>query len=123
MLKDTQIVMKLIKKLLKIFGKIIFLVKIDGLSAWPELTPGKFYLGTSLFNPKVGDWLIFKNPKNQNDILIKRVINFKNNSYFVAGNLSFSSSSRDFGLVKENLILGKLFFTNLLNKKIKGGKI
>lgn len=103
--------MKLIKKLLTNFGNFpFFIVKVDGESGWPVLIPGRFYLVSDLLKPKLGDWVVFKNPKNFENIFIKKVNGFQKGQYILEGLVSWSSSIRDFGPVPKELILGKLLF-------------
>ena len=85
-----------------------FSVHIEGESAWPELISGKNYFATSFFKPKVGDFIVFQNPKNQKEIFVKRVAEIKNNYYYVEGTVSWATSSKNFGEVNKNLVLGKI---------------
>lgn len=114
--------MKLIKKLLKNFGKFpFFTVKVEGESGWPILIPGKFYLASNLFQPKSGDFIVFKNPKNIEQIFVKRVSRIIDNGYWVESLVSWGFSSNDFGLITSDLFLGKilnlLFYRNFLYRK------
>jgi phage repressor protein C with HTH and peptisase S24 domain len=98
-----------IKKLLTRFFKLpLFLAKVSGESAWPVLVPGKRYLATALLNPKKGDFIIFRNPKVNSEVYVKKVEEIKDGAYRVNGLVSWSSSSNDFGLVDKNLVLGKI---------------
>ena len=90
---------------------MLFSVKIEGVSCWPYLIPEKKYFATNVLKPKIGNFIIFKNPKNQKEIFVKRVKEIKNNFYFVEGTVSFAKSSKDFGQVHKNLILGKILFS------------
>jgi len=87
---------------------LIFLVKVEGESAWPDLIPGKRYFATKLLSPKPGDFIVFKNPNNKEEIFVKKILNLDKSSYFVSGNLPWSSSSSDFGRVSRKLVLGKV---------------
>ncbi len=103
--------MKLIRYLLKSFIKrAIFLVKVEGESAWPELVPEKLYFATNLIKPKKGELVVFKNPKDKKEILVKKIKLIKKNLYFIEGTLPWSESSKSFGLVNKDLILGKIIF-------------
>jgi hypothetical protein len=64
-----------------------FLVKIEGISCFPDLLPQKIYLAKKFKNLKIGDFLVFK---YKNKILVKKLKkiekkfliledNFKNN--------------------------------------------
>ena len=90
----------------------IFFVKIEGESLWPELIPGKSYLATSLFKPRIGDYLVFKNPKNQSEIFVKKVTKIIGKSCEVGGTIPWSSSSGTFGLVPQELALGKIILSS-----------
>ena len=92
-------------------GRLLFSVKIEGESAWPELIPGKRYLATNLLKPKIGDFIVFQNPKNRKEMFVKKVSEVKNDSYFVEGTVSWATGSEDFGPVNKSLVLGKILFT------------
>lgn len=96
--------------LISYIKRLIFLVKIEGESAWPELMPERLYFATNFLKPKIGDFIIFKNPKNQKEILVKRIKSTRKNSYFVQGTLPWAESSKDFGQITKDLILGKILF-------------
>ena len=98
--------------------KLLFIVKIEGESAWPALVPSNRYFATSLLKPKIGDFVVFKNPKNEEEIFVKKVSAIDGNNYFMEGLLAGSSSSNDFGMVTKKLILGKIIFVSLTNKLI-----
>jgi hypothetical protein len=99
---------RLIKlSLINFINRIIFSVKIEGESAWPDLVPGKFYLATNLLKAKIGDFVVFKEPRNQ-EVFAKRIKEIKEGDYFLEGNLPWAESSKDFGLINKKLILGKI---------------
>ena len=105
----------LLRNLLKLFyignfwsGKPLFLVRVNGESMWPALRPGCFYLASGWLRIKVGDFLVFKNPANHNQILIKQVEKIRSEGCEVDGTVSWSQSSQDFGLITKNLILGRI---------------
>jgi len=85
-------------------------VKIEGESLWPELIPGKSYLASSLLKPKTGDYVVFKNPKNPGEVFVKKVKKIIDGSYEVNGTIPWSSSSKTFGLVPKELVLGKIIW-------------
>src|SRR4030042_6421474 len=110
-LKKLRKDLRLIKKLPINFIKyLVFTVRIEGESAWPELVSGKTYLAANFLKPKIGDFLVFKNPKDQKEILVKKIKSIRKNSYFAEGTLPWAKSSRDFGQVSKGLILGKILF-------------
>ena len=84
------------------------MVRVTGESALPALVPGKSYLASNIFLPKVGDFAVFRNPRNPAEIFVKRVTRFKNGRYMVESMVSWGASSSDFGLVARELILGKI---------------
>ncbi|MEM5811797.1 MAG: S24/S26 family peptidase [Candidatus Aenigmatarchaeota archaeon] len=90
--------MKLIWKLLKSFSDLVFLVKIDGFSCFPFLMPGKYYLAHNFRKPKPGDFVVFKWEK---EVLVKRVIQIKNDYFILKGIIS-----KDNYQVKAEEILG-----------------
>ena len=94
--------------LINFIKRLLFLVKVEGESGWPELVPEKTYFATSLLKPRVGDFIVFKNPKKPAQILVKKVKARVANRYEVAGDVSWSTSGRDFGVVNNEFILGKL---------------
>jgi signal peptidase I len=103
--------MRSISHLLKNFFKYrFFLVRIEGESAWPALVPGSGRLATGLMRPRRGDFIVFKNPRNSQEIFVKRVTAEKADGYIVESVVSWGSSSRDFGPVPQKNILGKLLF-------------
>lgn len=87
---------------------LFFLVKVEGESGWPELIPEKYYFATSLLRPRVGDFIVFGNPQNPEQRLVKKVTGIKNNSFSVKGVVSWSAGSADFGDIPKNLVLGKI---------------
>ena len=98
--------------------RIFFLVKVEGESLWPELVPGKRYLATSVLKPRAGDYLIFKNPKNLQEIFVKKIKNILDDSYEVSGTVPWSNSSREFGLVPDELVLGKIILPHLFTLRV-----
>ena len=103
--------MKLTKcSLISFIKKAIFLVKIEGESAWPELVSGKIYFATNLVKLKVGNFIIFQNPKNREEILVKKIKLIEENTYFVEGTLPWAESSRNFGSIDRCSIFGKILF-------------
>lgn len=71
---------------------------------WPELVPGKRYFATSLFAPQVGDFIVFRNPENPLQVIVKKAVKFEKGVYYAEGLLSGSSSYE----VPQKYILGKL---------------
>lgn len=90
--------------------RILFVVRVEGESGWPHLVAGKRYLASGLLVPRVGDWAVFKNPREPERIFVKRVKAMRGREYIMEGAVSWASSSRDFGLVKRRLVLGTLLY-------------
>ena len=86
----------------------LFTVSVEGESAWPALLPSRQYFATCLLKPKIGDFIVFHNPKNKEEIFVKKVRAIERGGYFVEGTLSWASSSEDFGIVPKELVLGKI---------------
>ena len=58
--------------------------------------------------PKKGDIVAIKDPRD-NKVLIKRITNIENNTYFIEGdNKQHSTDSRKFGMIGRDLIIGKV---------------
>jgi hypothetical protein len=88
--------------------KLLFIVKIEGESAWPALLPSSRHFATGLLRPKIGDFVVFKNPKSEEEIFVKKVSDIRDGLFFVESVLPGGSSSREFGLVPERFVLGKI---------------
>jgi len=101
--------MKLTKKLrINSIKKFLFRVKIEGESAWPQLISGKIYLATGIAKIKAGDFIVFINPQNKKQVMVKKVTKAYRESYFVEGNVSWATSSQELGLIPKSLVLGKV---------------
>lgn len=89
------------------FRRPLFSVRIKGTSMMPELIPNKLYLASSLKKPKIGSNIVFKNPKNITQMLVKKVHTASDdNSYYVNGAVSWATSSSQIGLIKQSEIIG-----------------
>src|SRR3989344_9359154 len=103
-----RINMKHIKKLLTHFSRLLFSVRVHGESAWPALYSGGCYLASSLVRPNMGSFIVFKNPRNSTETFVKQVKSVHDMGYEVGGLVSWSSSSKDFGIVPKELVLGTI---------------
>ena len=81
-------------------------MRIDGESCFPDLIPGKKYLAQKTKTPQVGEFVVFLNPLNAQQILVKKVVRIENGLYYVKGNTSWATSSQNFGPVSSKDILG-----------------
>jgi hypothetical protein len=91
------------------FKRLLFLVKIDGLSCWPYLMPGRKYLATSVLAPKVGDFVVFR-AKDEDRFLVKKVMAKEEKGYRVASTLLFSQENDNLGLIPSENIEGRVLF-------------
>lgn len=75
----------------------------------PDYFQGDFLISVSFGSIKVGSDVVFCDPRGGNRRLLKRVVNKKNGKVFVMGlNESFTTDSREFGWIEENMVLGKV---------------
>ncbi|MBI4010015.1 MAG: signal peptidase I [Candidatus Aenigmarchaeota archaeon] len=87
--------------------------RIEDRSMEPTLKSGDYIIVNKLAyvfgKPSKGDVIVFKDPKEKNKFLVKRVSKIISNKYFVVGdNKRYSQDSRHFGPINKNLIVGKL---------------
>jgi phage repressor protein C with HTH and peptisase S24 domain len=95
-------------KLLKKIKFILFATDITGDSMSPVLENGKSYLASCLLKPKVGKIIVFCNPKNFNQVMVKKIIKDTGNGFEVVGFKKGSTSSKEIGIVTPDLVLGVL---------------
>ena len=88
---------------------LLFVVKVEGESAFPELIPGRKYLATSLKRPKIGRFIVFKNPRNEAQIMVKKVTDSHPEGFSVSGVVSWGTSSKELGIISPILILGTIW--------------
>ena len=89
-------------------GRLLFTVKVEGESCWPDLVPGKRYFATSLLRPRVGDFIVFKRPSDLRSFLVKKVKEVRGDSYYVEGTVSWGTTSETLGLISHNSVLGRI---------------
>lgn len=93
---------------------MIELMKVSGNSLTPEYQDGDFVLMLKipiLFKPLVpGDILVFLHPSY--DRMIKKVdhVDEESGKIFVVGTNDFSIDSRDFGMINESDVIGKVIW-------------
>ena len=87
----------------------LFAVKVQGMSMWPTLVPGRRYVASSLLKPRVGDCIVFQNPKNEAQIFVKKIIKKEHDGYVVSGEREGSTGSKEIGIVNKEFVIGKLF--------------
>ena len=82
---------------------ILFLVKVEGESCWPELVSGRRYLASPLLPIRVGKFVVFKNPADPDQILVKKVLNISDDGTVeLGGTVSWSSRH----IVPKSAVLG-----------------
>ncbi len=97
-----------IRKLLIRFFRPLFVVRVHGESAWPVLVPGKTYFASSLFSPWENDFIVVKDPRNKNQFMVKKIAGVTDEGYQLESLVSWGSSSKDFGPVKKDFVLGTI---------------
>ena len=91
------------------FKHPLFFVRVEGESLWPVLVPGRRYLASRWGVLRVGDCAVFRNPKEKQEIFVKRVAGQSRDGYIMESAVSWGASSRDFGPVPREFILGKIW--------------
>ena len=75
----------------------------------PEIKEGSFFISSSLpyifFEPKIGDNIIFR---NNDKIIVKKLVEIRNNMYFING--INKQDSKKFRPLKRIEILGKVIW-------------
>ena len=86
------------------------LLKVRGVSLWPEVQDGEYVLAARfpiLFRIRPGHLVVFRRPGGQ--VLIKRVERIEpDGSYFVRGSHPESVDSREFGPVAPGNVIGRV---------------
>lgn len=85
---------------------LLFRVKVEGESLWPELIPGRIYWASGLPRTRVGDYVVFKDPENPSRNIVKKVKEMRNGTLSVEGTIKRSAS---YEITSENVI-GRLLF-------------
>ena len=93
---------------------ILSIFRVSGHSMEPLFKAGQTLLVSSLpyfFNePKVGDVIVIKDPRD-GKALLKRITKKEKNKFFIAGdNPQSSTDSRTFGPITNDLIGGKVLY-------------
>lgn len=83
---------------------LLFRVKVEGESLWPELIPGRVYWASKLVQPRVGQYVVFKNPADASGYFVKKVLKVDNDILGVGGTISRSSKH----MLKKQEIMGTL---------------
>lgn len=94
------------RSLTNFFKHLLFVVKVEGESAFPELLPGSYYLATSLRKPKPGNFIVFTDPNKPSRILVKKVRSISNEGLAVESVVSWGTSSENFGLISQKNVRG-----------------
>ncbi len=88
--------------------RLLFMVRVEGESLWPHLVPGRRYVASALACPRIGDFAVFRNPRDTNRVFVKSIREISADGYVMASTVSWGSSSTDFGIVPRELVLGKI---------------
>lgn len=91
-------------------NRILFLVRVSGESCWPSLVPGKLYWATAFGRVRAGDFAVFRNPADQKQIFVKKILDVPNGAYEMGSTVSWGLSSKDFGAVEKKQVFGKIIF-------------
>lgn len=92
--------------------KILFRVRVSGESCWPSLVQGKLYWASGWGSIGAGDFLVFGNPNGSGQILVKKVLGVRVDGYDVGSVVLWGASSRNFGVINKQHILGKIIGWN-----------
>ena len=88
--------------------RMLFRVRVSGESCWPALVPNRSYWASALGRIQVGDFVVFENPTDREQILVKRVCEVRAERYEVDSTVSWGLSSADFGVVEKGKVLGRI---------------
>lgn len=102
--------MKRIRRLLTKFSDALFIVRVKGESLWPALVPGRRYLASGLIRPRAGSYAVFRDPRDSDRVLVKRVKACEDGAYIMTSAVSWGASSADFGPVSRDHIIGTLLY-------------
>ncbi|MBS3903631.1 MAG: hypothetical protein KGZ30_04655 [Anaplasmataceae bacterium] len=72
------------------------------------MLPGKIYLATNLKKLRSGQFIVFRNPLDHEQILVKKIQEVRGDNFSVSSTVSWGSSSKDLGFVHKSLILGTI---------------
>lgn len=83
-------------------------MRVEGESLWPYLVSGRRYPASGLLRPHVGDYAVFRNPRDPERVFVKRVAAICEGGCRMESAVSWGLSTADFGLVTEECIMGKI---------------
>lgn len=89
-------------------------LKVTGSSMLPLLQPGEEILvATKAYRkslPKIGDVVVLKHPQENKLTIVKRILDIDQNCncFLIGDNLTQSSDSRHWGLIKSSNLIGKV---------------
>ena len=105
--------MKRIRRSLINFGKyLLFRVRVSGESCWPVLVSGRAYWASAWIPVRAGDFVVFSNPAHSAQVLVKKILGVRENGYEVESLVSWGLSSKDFGVIGKQHVLGKVIRWN-----------
>jgi hypothetical protein len=86
----------------------LFRVRVSGESMWPEFVSGKTYWASGFLRPGVGDAVVFRNPRNRQEIFVKRIVAESAEGYAVSSAVSWGRTSEEIGIVPRGAVLGRI---------------
>ena len=89
-------------------AKLLFIVKVEGMSGWPHLVSGKHYLATNFVEPHLGDFIVFTHPQFPDSHLVKRVKDRQGDYFLVESNVPWATSGEELGPIHISAVQGKL---------------
>ncbi len=84
--------------------RLLFRVRVTGESMWPRLVPGKTYWASSLLKPSIGKIIVFRDPNDLRQYIVKQIIQYNGETVIVSGTVSWSNSYS----IRQEQILGVL---------------
>ena len=73
---------------------------------WPVLVPGAIYWASVLVGPREGNIVVCRDPRYKKRFMVKRIEAVGKNGYWLKSEVSWGSSSKDFGIVSPDAIMG-----------------
>ena len=71
--------------------RILFTVIVRGESCWPDLIPGARYYATAIIRPRLGDFVVFENPRGPG-ACVKKFSSKKNGQFNLTSTVSWGSA-------------------------------
>ena len=94
-------------------SRILFRVRVSGESCWPVLVPGKSYWASTLMRIRKGDFIVFRNPVDPEQIFVKKILGMQDEMYEVVSTVSWGLSGADFGMIHKEQVLGRVIWNTM----------